>query len=207
MFTSSTAIKQCGAFDEDFFMYGEDIDLSYRLLKSGFTNYYIPSNILHYKGESTHKNSYRYTHVFYEAMLIFFRKHYGHLSWIFTFPIKCAIIFRAALTIIKQQISNIQPNFEDKLHFAFVGSRKNFDDATNVAKKWQIGIHYAGENLSQTLSLGTLPKETTHLLIDTTAISYEDTLNSFEKSAHQQVMAFYYPQQFRIVTGTEIYHL
>ena len=60
----------------DFFMYGEDIDLSYRILKGGFHNYYLPLPILHYKGESTQKSSYRYVHVFYEAMLIFFQKHF-----------------------------------------------------------------------------------------------------------------------------------
>ena len=69
------ALDQIGLLDEDFFMYGEDIDLSYRLLKGGFENWYIPSPILHYKGESTEKSSFRYIHVFYEAMLIFFRKH------------------------------------------------------------------------------------------------------------------------------------
>ena len=60
-----------GLLDEDFFMYGEDIDLSYRLLQCGYKNYYQPLRILHYKGESTHKSSFRYVHVFYKAMLIF----------------------------------------------------------------------------------------------------------------------------------------
>lgn len=57
-------------------MYGEDIDLSYRLLKGGWENWYLPLRILHYKGESTQKSSFRYVHVFYEAMLIFCYKHY-----------------------------------------------------------------------------------------------------------------------------------
>ncbi len=69
-----------GLLDEDFFMYGEDIDLSYRILKGGYQNYYLPVDILHYKGESTQKSSFRYVHVFYEAMLIFFRKHYSGMS-------------------------------------------------------------------------------------------------------------------------------
>ena len=58
------AINKVGMLDEDFFMYGEDIDLSYRLLKGGYENWYIPAPILHYKGESTHKSSFRYVHVF-----------------------------------------------------------------------------------------------------------------------------------------------
>ena len=76
-------------------MYGEDIDLSFRLLKGGWQNWYLPYDIIHYKGESTQKSSFRYVHVFYQAMLIFFRKHYGHLSFLLSIPIKAAIYFRA----------------------------------------------------------------------------------------------------------------
>ena len=95
------ALDQVGLLDEDFFMYGEDIDLSYRLLKGGWQNWYLPLDIIHYKGESTQKTSFRYVHVFYQAMLIFFRKHYGHLSFIFTLPVKCAIYFRAFLALLQ----------------------------------------------------------------------------------------------------------
>ena len=94
------ALDQVGLLDEDFFMYGEDIDLSYRLLKGGWENWYHPSDIVHFKGESTQKSSFRYVHVFYQAMLIFFRKHYGHQSIFFTVPVKLAIYFRAALALI-----------------------------------------------------------------------------------------------------------
>ena len=67
------ALDQVGLLDEDFFMYGEDIDLSYRLLKGGWQNWYLPYDIVHYKGESTQKTSFRYVHTFYQAMLIFLR--------------------------------------------------------------------------------------------------------------------------------------
>ena len=93
------ALDQIGLLDEDFFMYGEDIDLSYRLLKGGWENWYLPYDIIHFKGESTQKSSFRYVHVFYQAMLIFFRKHYGHLSVLYTFPVKIAIYFRAAIAL------------------------------------------------------------------------------------------------------------
>jgi len=93
------AFEQVGLLDEDFFMYGEDIDLSYRLLKGGWQNWYLPYSIIHYKGQSTQKSDFRYVHVFYQAMLIFFRKHYSHLSFFFTIPVKCAIYFRASLAL------------------------------------------------------------------------------------------------------------
>ena len=94
------ALEQIGLLDEDFFMYGEDIDLSYRLLKGGWENWYLPLPITHYKGKSTRKSEFRYVHVFYQAMLIFFRKHYSHLSIFYTLPVKAAIYFRALIALI-----------------------------------------------------------------------------------------------------------
>ena len=94
------ALNAVGLLDEDFFMYGEDIDLSYRLLKGGWENWYLPYSIIHYKGRSTQKSDYRYVHVFYQAMLIFFQKHYSHLSLVYTVPVKLAIYFRAIIALI-----------------------------------------------------------------------------------------------------------
>ena len=93
------ALKTIGLLDEDFFMYGEDIDLAYRLLKGGWENWYLPYSIIHYKGKSTQKSDYRYVHVFYQAMLIFFQKHYSHLSMVYTVPVKMAIYFRAFIAL------------------------------------------------------------------------------------------------------------
>jgi GT2 family glycosyltransferase len=101
------ALDQIGLLDETFFMYGEDIDMSYRLLKGGWQNWYLPLQILHYKGESTEKTSFRYVHVFYQAMLIFFRKHYGHLSLLITLPIKAAIYFKAFTAFVQMQFHRL----------------------------------------------------------------------------------------------------
>ena len=95
------ALNAVGLLDEDFFMYGEDIDLSYRLLKGGWENWYLPYSIVHYKGRSTQKTDFRYVHIFYQAMLIFFQKHYSHLSIFFTVPVKMAIYFRATIALIE----------------------------------------------------------------------------------------------------------
>jgi GT2 family glycosyltransferase len=78
MMISKEAMLKTGGFDEAFFMYGEDIDLSYRLQKQGYKNYYFPgTTIIHFKGESTQKNSAGYVKHFYDAMQLFVRKHYG----------------------------------------------------------------------------------------------------------------------------------
>lgn len=98
-FLRKKALDEVGLLDEDFFMYGEDIDLSYRLLKGGWENWYLPYPIIHFKGKSTQKSDYRYVHIFYKAMLIFFRKHYSHLSIFYALPVKMAIYFRAAIAL------------------------------------------------------------------------------------------------------------
>ncbi len=97
-------LKKIGLLDEDFFMYGEDIDLSYRITKSGYKNYYFPeTRIIHYKGESTKKSSVNYVFVFYRAMIIFANKHFsGKNAKLFSYIINLAIYIRATLSIIKR---------------------------------------------------------------------------------------------------------
>ena len=107
------ALDGVGLLDEDFFMYGEDIDFSYRLLRGGWKNYYLPFNILHYKGESTVKSSFRYVHVFYNAMLIFFRKHYGRRYRLLGYVVRLAVCLRALLDLIVQKTSCLFRRGED----------------------------------------------------------------------------------------------
>ncbi|MBR5149628.1 MAG: glycosyltransferase family 2 protein [Bacteroidaceae bacterium] len=104
MLLRRAALDRVGLLDEDFFMYGEDIDLSYRILKGGYKNYFIPTRMLHYKGESTVKSSYRYVYTFYQAMRLFFRKHYSHYSFVVSIPISMAIWGRSFLAYIGNQL-------------------------------------------------------------------------------------------------------
>lgn len=68
--------NEINGFDEDYFMYGEDIDISYRVLKKGYHNYYFgKTTIIHFKGESTPKDKV-YVQRFYNAMRIFYKKHF-----------------------------------------------------------------------------------------------------------------------------------
>lgn len=109
MLMRKTALDKAGLLDETFFMYGEDIDLSYRILKSGFkVVYFADTTIIHYKGESTKKGSINYVLVFYNAMIIFAKKHFSQKNaFIFTFFIQLAIYFRAGLSIIKRFINQL----------------------------------------------------------------------------------------------------
>ena len=87
-------------FDEDFFMYGEDVDLSYRIQQADFVNhYYAETSIIHFKGESTKKGSLNYVRMFYRAMSIFVNKHYKNSrAGVFNLFIQVAIALRAAIS-------------------------------------------------------------------------------------------------------------
>lgn len=91
------ALDRVGLLDESFFMYGEDIDLSYRLVLGGYQNYYIPERMLHYKGESTKHGDMKYIKAFYGAMIIFFRKYYPHSGWLMEGLIRTAVFLKALL--------------------------------------------------------------------------------------------------------------
>jgi len=96
--------EKVGGFDEQFFMYGEDLDLCYRIQKAGFKVFYVHSTqIIHYKGESTKRSSLDETKVFYYAMHLFVKKH-------FSSSILVELILRSAIVV--------------RSVFAFIGVRK-----------------------------------------------------------------------------------
>jgi GT2 family glycosyltransferase len=103
MMLRRSVLDEIGLLDETFFMYGEDIDLSYRITQAGYKNMYIAdTSIIHYKGESTKKLTTNYIKVFYKAMVIFAKKHYsGSNQRIFTFLINSAIYARAGIAVVQ----------------------------------------------------------------------------------------------------------
>lgn len=95
------ALEKAGLFDEKFFMYGEDIDMSYRLLKNGYLNYYFAeTQIIHYKGRSTPNNDFTDILHFYKAMRIYLIKRASEGTFTrWYFIILPAIYFRESLAI------------------------------------------------------------------------------------------------------------
>ncbi len=109
MMVKRKVLEETGPFDETFFMYAEDIDLSYRIQAAGYKNYYFAeSSIIHFKGESTRKLSLNYVRMFYSAMNIFVKKHYGSSkAGFFNFIIHIAIWLRGALSAAGKFIEKI----------------------------------------------------------------------------------------------------
>jgi hypothetical protein len=132
----ASAFKEVGGFDERFFMYGEDIDLSYRIQKAGFTNFYFAETcIIHFKGESTKKASVNYVKMFYKAMSVFANKHYGGTkAGLFNFFIQIGIFFRAGLSATARLFNRDKPRvpgFNDELARAIiVGTRRDFSEVS-----------------------------------------------------------------------------
>ena len=134
MMMRKSVLDKVGLLDEDYFMYGEDIDLSYRILKGGYKNYYFPqTRIIHYKGESTKKGSLNYVYVFYKAMQIFAKKHFSaNNAKVFNIAIDAAIWFRAALAALKRIVSRI---LLPLLDFVFI-----FAGLFAISKYWEHNV-------------------------------------------------------------------
>lgn len=166
MLMRKTALDKVGLLDEAFFMYGEDIDLSYRIQLGGFKNYYFPeTRIIHYKGESTKKSSVNYVFVFYNAMVIFAKKHFSQKNaQLFSFLINLAIWLRAGAAVAARFLKkSILPLFDASLllggyyfikyyyeqNFRFVDGGSFTESLVNVALPvytiiWLLAVFFSG---------------------------------------------------------------
>lgn len=210
-----SALNKIGLLDESFFMYGEDIDLSYRLLKVGYENWYLPISILHYKGESTHKSSFRYVHVFYKAMYIFFRKHYGHLNILISLPINTAIYFKAFTALVGMQIHRLRSSlgFFDKVSaeplYFFIGRSTVLEQCKRLAKRKGLNATFY-EADEETMPNGHLTalscideNTVTYVVYDTDAYSYGTILKLFSQKSNNKVRLGTYNRKTRILITEE----
>ncbi|MBS1597151.1 MAG: glycosyltransferase [Bacteroidetes bacterium] len=118
-------LDKTGGFDEQFFMYAEDIDLSYRMQQAGYRNYYLASTtIIHFKGESTRKDLH-YVKLFYKAMVQFMRKHISS-SHLILLPMQIAVWFRSKIAALVYFFPAKRQ--EKKIYTTFLkGDKKNME--------------------------------------------------------------------------------
>lgn len=202
MFCSRKALDHCGGFDESFFMYGEDIDLSYRFLKAGFQNRYVPTPILHYKGESTQKNSFRYVHVFYQAMLIFFRKHFPATSLLITLPVYAAIYGQAALTLLRQQAKSLGRFLYPRrraaeLSAVFVGEEADAAKLSTWAETWSLRLSTASD-------FSSLPPADV-LILSTASYTYSEMLQAVARFSHRYQLGIFHPHRNSLILPGDVY--
>lgn len=215
-FLRRAAIDEVGLLDEDFFMYGEDIDLSYRLLRGGYENWYLPTKILHYKGESTQKSSFRYVHVFYDAMLIFFRKHYAHASLFFTIPIKAAIYGKALVELCRMQLSRarrsmgfVSKRASQPAYYVFIGTAQHLDTCRQLANAKGLDAQFVEGN-EESLPEGhlnmSLPSERdVYVVYDIEAYRFQSIFRIFSSRPVEWVaMGTFLPEERIIITTEEV---
>lgn len=208
MFMRRETLDKSGLLDESFFMYGEDIDLSYRLVLAGYANYYLPTPIIHYKGESTQKGSLRYVRIFYEAMLIFFKKHYPHYSKGYALAIKCSIFFRASLAAAYRVITapfSRQPKPEQKEPGEWYIISNNPDDIATLmpGKKRYTALPSADRIPASNKKSGKRC-----VVFDTGLLSFREIIETIQRlCADGTRFLIYNPESRVIVSPKEIYTL
>ncbi len=106
MFIPKVVLDKVGYFDEDYFMYGEDLDLCYRIKKAGYKIFYYPEvTTIHFKGESTKKTNLSYVNNFYGAMNIFVRKNFTGYSRILSGILRLGIFYRSGISYFTRILS------------------------------------------------------------------------------------------------------
>lgn len=220
MMLRHSALDEVGLLDETFFMYGEDIDLSYRLLEAGYSNYYLPSSIIHYKGESTKKTSLRYVRNFYNAMLIFYDKHFGARRKWLSVLIRMGVCLMGGMEYLFRQRKRLEIKTENGHHrLLVVGTSEMCAEVEQLCQKHgmycrliPLGLH---EEEERTMPLGQIlqakqDEEFTHVVFDTGCFCYSEILTFIQREylrrdGARMQLGLYSSESGRIVLATGWY--
>ena len=161
---------QVGGFDENCFMYSDDIDLSYMILKTGKSNYYFhETSVIHYKGESTVRDG-TYMKRFREAMQFFYKKHFKK-SWFFDVMMQFGSFVFSLLkkSQQKQEIRSISEYI--------VFSRRNFELKLDHKTTYLADFNQFVNN----------PKENIEIIFDTTTISFCEIITFMQSNTNKNI--------------------
>lgn len=207
MVLRKTALDKVGLLDETFFMYGEDIDLSYRILLGGYHNYYLPTKILHYKGESTQKTSFKYAITFHEAMHIFYSKHFGRYNFLLLWIISLAIYTKAIMSYAVRLCAKHQINRQSTIQymrnkkFLLVGKGQNLKAMEDIMERNKLYHSVTEEVPDKDESTADI------VLFDTDAFRFEEILEWFDHEGPQKsqpVIGTYISQSNTVLTTTMV---
>ena len=205
MFIRKSVLDEVGLLDENFFMYGEDIDMSYRVLKAGYQNYYLPTRILHYKGESTKKDSWRYVNAFHKAMIIFFKKHFTHYSFVYSVPITMTIVLKGVMSYLvhKMRVMSKRKPVVKQQKFLIVSDGRNLDAMKRIAEKHQFKYDVFHSRLGDMPSTDVLYRDYDYIVFDTSRYPFSAILEFFrhdEPNRQRPLIATYIPSSNSIMT-------
>lgn len=204
MFIRREALDKVGLLDEAFYMYGEDVDLSYRVLKAGYENYYLPAQILHYKGESTKKDSLKYINTFYRAMLIFFRKHFSYYSVVYSVPITVAIAMKGAMSYVVQKTKAWRRRRQAavRLKLLLVSDGQNLEEMRQIAERYRLVYDVFRLHVGDMPSTDVLYRDYDYIVFDTGRYAFGDILRFFRNDGERRkpYIGTYIPSSKLIMT-------
>ena len=182
-------------FDEAFFMYGEDIDLSYRSLLAGKNNYYFSeTTVIHYKGESTIKDK-KYLHSFQKAMELFYKKHFQSSVFFDIFMITGAHLFSIAKknqkSILSRKVSQ---------YFLFSKDENLRIKVENLLGKKVVLADSTTENSLN--SLTNKGGENTEIIFDNNQCSFKSIINYLDCCRNKELTFKIFPQKSDFIIGS-----
>ena len=197
---SRAAINATQGFDEDFFMYGEDVDLSYRLQQQGFKNYYFPgTTIVHFKGESSSRQSRSHNKNFYGAMRLFVGKHLKQQKARYYF-MEMAISATHALADLRSMLPIGKQKKAMPIPVAVVGTNEAFNKIIHLLKNASPQVLIEGHINNETISSDALVEqllsfekahEGVYIILTTEPLTYLQMIHITNKSGGQLKLAYH----------------
>lgn len=197
MFMKRDLYQQVSGFDEDCFMYSDDIDLSYRVLKEGKSNYYFhETTVIHYKGESTIKDGI-YMKRFQEAMQFFYKKHFA-ASVVFSLFMKAGIVFFSFVKMFQGQPKlRIRPK-----SFIFYSSNKEI--ANKLSLIFQNKVSFHDLKTEKMVISSSVKRETeTEIMLDNEFISFKECIRFMESSKNKGFTFRILPKNANFLIGSD----
>jgi GT2 family glycosyltransferase len=188
---------EVGGFDEDCFMYSDDIDLSYRVLNEGKSNYYFhETTVIHYKGESTIKDGI-YMKRFQEAMQFFYKKHYK-ASLVFSLFMKAGIVF---FSFIKMFQGQPKIRTEPK-SFVFYSSNKELANKLALILQKKVAFHDL-KTEKMVISSSVKREVGTEIILDNEFISFKESIRFMESSKNKGFTFRILPKNANFLIGSD----
>jgi GT2 family glycosyltransferase len=181
--------NEIGGFDENCFMYSDDIDLSYMALKKGKSNYYFHETaVIHYKGESTIKDG-TYMKRFQEAMNFFYKKHF-RVSFLFSVFMKMGIVF---FSMVKMFQGKPKPKASPE-YFILMSE----DEVLREKLENQLGKLVKRQNITKSFA----ENATTEIIFDQNHIDFTTIIKTFEANKNKGFTFKILPESAEFVIGS-----
>lgn len=216
MMVNREVAEKMGVFDDDYFMYCEDTDFSYRMLLAGYSNYYYPAAILHYKGESTKRYSYSFVNTFYKAILIFFRKHFNKHFLFLRAIMYVAIYVLGFLSFVRGQYRECVYNLKRLIspHKPFLLCLSGEDHRAmldEMSHKFDFDYEMCVRKVENSAELAALVERHSpdYIMYDTTLYGYSEILSLAQAlpAAQKRNIATLYPEKSMMLTPQYLFVL